>query len=186
MRFQRYLKEAVLRDNRDSIGLYVGRFQPLTRGHMTVLTQMAKENKMSYVLLVKGPKSSLDKTKNPFPAELQTEMINAVINANFKGKMKLLIVPSADIYKVVKENIPGKKFVMYCGPDREQQYKNFIKYFEADGMSLEINTADGKRTPGISGTDAREALINNDVERFKKVVPEAIHPFFDKLKGYLV
>jgi hypothetical protein len=79
----------------------------------------------------------------------------------------------------------NKHFTLYCGPDRVPKFKEFIPYFKKDGKTLIINTADNKRTPGISGTDARNAIVNNDIERFKRICPEPIWQYFDKLQTRL-
>lgn len=62
---------------------------------------------------------------------------------------------------------------------------NGIKY-ENVISNIEINTGKG-RTEGVSGTNVRKAIINNDKTAFEKIMPKGTHILFDEfIESYKV
>ena len=62
---------------------------------------------------------------------------------------------------------------------------NGVKY-ENVISNIEINTGKG-RTEGISGTDVRKAIINNDKSAFEKIMPKGTGVLFDEfIESYKV
>lgn len=170
--FIQYLQEA----DKKTTGLYLGRFQPLHIGHLETIKFMAKNHTLSYVILVKGKDSSTKKDKNPFSLDTQLELVKAVLPQN----VKLVIAKNGFVPDIIKdEKLLGFHFVLYCGKDREQEYKRYINYMEED-KTLEIRVLNFNRE-GVSATKVRDALKNNDVTQFKKLVPRELHHKYDAL-----
>ena len=63
MKFIQFLNETLFKN---SIGVYIGRFQPPHIGHKQIINRMISENFKNYIFIVNGEKSSQDKEKNPF------------------------------------------------------------------------------------------------------------------------
>lgn len=74
------------------------------------------------------------------------------------------------------ESLIGRYIVsgddIFIGTKSEEKYKNVIS-------NISINTGKG-RTNGISGTDVRKAIINNDKSAFEKIMPKATYIMFDE------
>ena len=82
-----------------------------------------------------------------------------------------------------------------CGDDRINEYQKTLDKYIAPGeglaverngekfenviTSLQLNTGKG-RTEGVSGTDVRKAIINNDKSAFEKIMPKGTGIMFDE------
>ena len=171
-------RELAILESKDSVGIMIGRFQPVTKAHTSIIEKISKENKTGIIYLVKGKKSSEDKEKNPFDSDIQIKMLEKIIPSN----ISIEIISSAffvDELKTMKES----KFVIYAGSDRVKSYKSFEKYLE-DDKTLEVKEI--KRTDeDISATKVRDSLKNDDLDTFKSLTPKNIHSMFNELKTYI-
>jgi len=171
-------REYALHEKQKTIGVFVGRMQPLTLAHSKIIEDMSKENDEGIVFLVKGKASSKDKEKNPFDEDTQIKMINLIKPKNITVR----VIPSAFFVDELNK-YTNTKFTVYAGSDRVKAYKSFNKYIE-NGNTLEIKEI--KRTDeDISATKVRESLKNNDEDEFKKLTPVKIHGMFKELKKFI-
>ena len=181
------IKKYVLRDEEDNVteseveetvetyGVMFGRFQPLTLGHMRGIEQMTDEVDKGTIYIVKGEKSSSDKDKNPFCAETQLKLLNAVLG----GKIDAQISKSAFYPDIINE-IDAVDFKVYAGSDRYLAYKKMLMYVD-DVKTAEVIQV--KRSDDdISATKVRNALKNDDEKTFKELTPQQIHKFYDELR----
>lgn len=143
---------------------------------------MARTHPHSYVVLVKGEKSSLDKSRNPLPFEIQKKMLEKVLPEN----IKLKISRSANIENLLPE-LDGKNFAVYAGPDRVAAYRLYANIAINQGYHIKVIDTEQMlpRDDNISGTKLRKALKDNDFEAFKKVAPHQIWSMFKELQGYI-
>ena len=179
MRLLQYIIES---SKEDHIGLFIGRMQGLTTGHTDVINLMSKTFSKSYVVLVKGEKSSSDKKRNPLPFEIQKKMIEKVLPSN----VDLLVTKSANLEDLLP-TIDGKSFVVYAGPDRVKDYRSYVKYATKLGYKVQIVDT-GQMIPrddSVSGTKLRQALKADDFEAFKKITPKEIWSIYQDLKEYM-
>ena len=153
----------------------IGRFQPLTLGHMKMIDEL-KKFKKAYIFIVKGKKTSKDKDKNPFDFDLQKEMIKKVA-----PKINVIEIPSGFFVNEI-EKLPEKEFYLLCGSDRVKGYERMLNYLENKKVNiLEIPRSD----EDISATKVRQALKDDNKKEFEKMTPKEIHNYYDKLKEYL-
>jgi hypothetical protein len=139
---------------------------------------MSQKYKNSYILLVKGGKSSEDKKANPFNIEIQKKMYEKILPSH----VKLQIVSNGYLPDILKE-LPGNNYALYCGPDRIEGYRRQLKSLTDGNKMTIINTEElVPRKEGVSGTKFREALRNNDKEAFQKVAPKELWSMFEELK----
>ena len=158
---------------KDSVGIFVGRFQPVSVAHTDIINTIGKNHKRGIVYLVKGKKS--DKAKNPFSEKTQIEMLKKIISVN----VSVEVLPSAFFVDEINE-MPESKFVIYAGTDRIKQYARFEQYLEG-GRTLE--TKEIKRTAtDVSATKIRKAITDNDKNTFQQMTPKEIHGMFNKLQ----
>lgn len=179
MKFKEYITES---SKDDYSGIFIGRMQGLTTGHTKVIDIMARTHPRSYVVLVKGEKSSADKAHNPLTYEVQKKMIEKVLPAN----VELITAKTANLEDILP-GIEGKDFAVYAGPDRLQAYRAYAKYVLKQGYNVKVIDT-GQMIPrddAVSGTKLRAALKNDDFEAFKKIAPKQIWDMFDELREFL-
>ena len=179
MKFKEYITES---SKDDYTGIFIGRMQGLTLGHTKVIDIMARTHPHSYVVLVKGEKSSGNKTLNPLPYEIQEKMIKKVLPDN----VELITAKSANLEDILP-GMDGKSFAVYAGPDRLQAYRKYATYVLKQGYNVKVIDT-GQMIPrddAISGTKLRQALKNDDIESFKKIAPKEIWDMFDELREFL-
>ncbi len=156
----------------DSVGVYLGRFQPVTKAHEMILKTLGKNHKKAVVFLVKAKKA--DPKKNPFDEKLQIEMIKSVAPKN----VAVEVIPTGFFIGPIND-MKETAYTLYCGSDRVDSYKKMTKYAE----DREVSVSEIKRTDDdISATKVRQALKDDDKKTFEKMTPKPIHKMFDKLK----
>jgi len=172
-------RELAITEKEETHGIFSGRFQPVTKAHAQIVQTIGKENKHGTVFLVKGKKTSEDKERNPFDAETQKKMLQLISPSNVQIK----IISTGFFVGELNDMADGTKFVAYAGSDRIKAYEKYNKYME-DDRTLEVREI--KRTDDdISATKVREALINNDIEAFKKLTDKKMHKMFEELKSII-
>lgn len=162
-----------------------GRMNPVTTGHvenMEVLKILAREYKGTPLVFLSH---SNDKKKNPLTYD---QKVKYVTLAAPEG-VKVVNTPASNMPDIFKElaNMGFEDVVVVVGEDREESFKNFIKYAKDFGLkSIEIINS-GERKPGISGTDMRNYVKTGDFEAFRKNSPlsdeDTENMFNDVAKG---
>jgi nicotinamide mononucleotide adenylyltransferase len=153
--------------------LMLGRFQPLTLGHEKMIDTAYKECDNVWVSLIKGNKSEVD--KNPFPIELQEEMLRLVY-----PNINIITASTGNILTIINK-IEDNINVIYAGTDRVDSYNSQLSRLP------DVEVREIKRTDeDISATKVRTAIINNDINAFKSMVNPKSHHLFDKYRKILV
>ena len=171
-----FKKLLFLLENKETVGLFTGRFQPLTKAHTDIINTLSKENKKGIIFLVKASKK--DEEKNPFDEEIQRKLLEEIIPDN----IEIVTLKSGFFVDYINE-LEENNFVLYSGTDRIKSYERFKSYL-ADGKSLlieEIKRGDDD----ISATKVRAALKTDDYDTFKKLTDSRIHKYYNELKEYL-
>ena len=173
------------------VNIVVGRLQPPTRGHQSLLETLYKENGYPTVLcLIHNTKFD---TKHPFSDEL----IQKEIDTCWKGENfyeDLIWVKTAAIDKIGEE-LTKKDYQTHlwgCGTDRAKAYqamasnKKYTKDFPED-FKVFVVTRNEKSSAvdGISATKVREAIKGDDKAEFVKMMPDGADKLFDKFKEEL-
>lgn len=159
----------------DSVGLFVGRFQPVTNGHLSIIERMSKENKSNIIFLVKGKKSSLDKESNPFDLDTQIKMLNLVMPKN----VKVQVINTGFFINEINE-MNSDSFVLYAGSDRIPAYTKYTKYLEGN-KTLEIKEIQ-RTDEDVSATQVRKSLKDDNKFKFMALTPKKLHTMYDELK----
>jgi cytidyltransferase-like protein len=165
-----------INEEEKTVGVFLGRFQPVTKAHSDIIKKMSKENDTSILYLVKGKITSKNKEQNPFDEEIQIKMLKKVAPKNVQIK----VIPTGFFIDDINER-PEKSFVVYAGSDREKQYIKFFSYIEED---KKIRIEHIKRSDeDISATKLRTALKDDNEKEFKKLAPAEIHSMYEELKN---
>lgn len=172
------------------VNIFVGRFQPFTLGHTKVLQSLYNENKLPIVIfLIKGAKKKKDDSfRRPYSEELQIQMLNK-LKKRYNIE-EVIVLPSPAIDKMFNELRPKYEPVLWgTGSDRMTAYGyqvNNDKYREELNVRDDFSLFEIPRTgENISATQVRNAMLDNDLNLFKRLTPKEIHPMYNELKGIL-
>lgn len=178
------LNESETRTTRN-VSLFLGRFQPMHAGHLKVIDKMTNP----IVCIIKGKKSSDDKSTNPFPLDVQLKIAERLLP-------KTVRVISADMGYVpaiidkVQNEFNEQVTEVYCGPDRVADYTKQIDRVNSklpDGAKLNVVVKSVDRSDdGISATKVRKSLTDGDVKEFTKLTSPKLTTMFNQLREYLV
>ena len=166
------------------VSILFGRFSPFTKGHLGILKMMKQDSSLPIIVyLVKGKKSSLDKTKNPFDAKTQKMLIKKSAGNLIKD---VKFAPDGFVPNVIalarKDGYEPRSF--YAGPDREKVYQAMIdKIPDKDKLKIDAKVRPIKvRIEGISATKVREAIQSGDFKTFQKMTSGYDRKIFNLLK----
>lgn len=162
--------------------LFMGRFQPLHKGHATVVGRM----KNPIVALVKGGKSSQNKEKNPLSLKDQARLIK-------KAYPKAIVIEVATGYIPTIALEMRKKGMnitaIWAGEDRRASYTKQLESFDKknpdEALNMEFKPTynpDGARIGGTSATIVRNAIRAGDKKEFLKHMPKKLHGEWDFLR----
>ena len=153
--------------------IMVGRFQPLTDGHMKCLETAWNQLKIGTVIcLIDTPENKIDK-RHPFSTDTLLPIYNELKNT-YKYINDIIVVKNADIVKI-GELLNNKYEIKSwtCGTDRIDSYTDMTnKYKKQAGLADDFKMIEVKRSDDdISATRVRKALIDGDVRTFNKLTP---------------
>lgn len=152
--------------------LFLGRLQPPTKLHMKIIENGLAKFDNVIVGIVKGSKS--EKSKNPFSFSIQSQMIHDVF-----PNVEIIEVSSGNILSIFN-SINLNVNAILAGTDRIEGYKNQLK------KNPDIIVVETERDfSGVSGTKAREALLQNDKVKFQENMHQKSFSYFDKLRAMI-
>lgn len=170
------------------VNICLGRFMPFTKGHYKMIEYGLKHNGLPTVIFMISNKK-MD-NKHPFSDELiQKEM--DMLKKSLKGIENTVYVSSADIVKLgqwcYENNYEPQLWI--TGSDRLAAYKRQAenpKYQDLGHFPSSFTTLEVPRTnEDISATKVREAIMNDDLDTYKKMMPEGTEKLFDDFKEAL-
>lgn len=176
------------------VNLIIGRFQPLTLGHVELIRSAAKERKV-VIGIVRGAKP--DPEKSPFSLELQKEVIERVLketsnDQNVIGVVELKSAAIDGVIETLRENDFELKKII-CGADRAKAYnamakeKKYLEPYGIDKIDVQVLDRDPEAggVEGISATKVREKVKEGDIEAYKaaeEMVPGLTKDLFIKMR----
>ena len=162
--------------------LFLGRMQPIHKGHAGIIASM----KNPVVALVKGAKSSQDKSKNPLDAKYQMKLLKKIAPG-----VQVIESPSGyipDIIKLIQEKLGMQVTVVHAGTDRLSKYKAQVMGAKDldDSIKKMIHFKEAERAEGsTSATLVREAIRSGNEDAFRSHVPKTIWNEFSTLHKLL-
>lgn len=184
LKFREFINEAVdeskyLPKASKQVELFLGRMQPVHLGHKAIIDKM----KNPVVVLVKGAKSSQDKSRNPFDEKDQTRFLKKL-----NSRLKVEIARSGYIPDIVNMlRADGMEVTaVFAGNDRIGGYKRQIDSFNKQVPDDKQINATFKETPRVtSATTVRNALKSDDIDTFKKNMPKQLHGEYEYMRKKL-
>ena len=152
--------------------LFIGRFQPLHKAHLSDIMLALKE--YDKIIIAVGSSQDSNTKENPFTFEERKGMIDKALLANHISPYEIVAVPDINDdskwVEHVKKIVPEFD-VVYTGNDfTEQLFKEKnIKVVKIDLI------------PEISATEVRKRLFNGN--KWKELVPEQIKDYIKKIYG---
>lgn len=170
------------------VNICLGRFMPFTKGHYKMIEYGLKHNGLPTVIFMISNKK-IDK-RHPFSDELMQKEMD-MLKKSLEGIENTVYVSSADIVKLGQwcyENNYEPQFWI-TGSDRLAAYKRQAenpKYQDLGHFPSSFTTLEVPRTDeDISATKVREAIMNDDLATFKKMMPNGTEKLFNEFKEAL-
>ena len=156
------------------VNIIIGRFQPITMGHIKCAEQAKTKTRCKTVLcMIDTPDNKVDE-RHPFPSSALLPLYNDLFKN--KGLIEdIVLVKNANIVAVGEELYKrGYEIRSWtCGTDRVSSYSRMAaKYSEQAHLAANFELIEVRRTDDdISATAARHALLNDDRITFTKLFP---------------
>lgn len=159
------------------VNIIIGRFQPITNGHLKCAMQAYKKHGCPTVLcMIDTPEAGVD-ARHPFPSTMLLPMYHNLFDGQEKSHIvDIVLIKNADIVKA-SEILRGKGYEIRswsCGTDRVDSYTKMAKkYAEKAGLSPDFEVIEVKRgDDDESATKLRQALRDDDKTTFFRMFPE--------------
>jgi cytidyltransferase-like protein len=166
------------------VNIVVGRFQPFTLGHQSIIEALFKENGLPTVVCCISNKKF--DSRHPFSDNLiKTELETCYKSEKFF--QDVIFIKSANIVEIGEElkKQDYEAHLWGCGEDRKIPYEKMAsnpKYtvdFPPDFKVFALSRNDSSEgIDGISATKVRAAIKSNDKETFKKMMPKGAEKLF--------
>ena len=168
------------------IGVYIGRFQPLHKGHENVITQMKEDNDIVVALIGTG----WEKSKNPFSFEIVEQFFSEYSDDNFIVQeiqdresdkewvenifwiLEQYLEKDADI-SVYWGDLENDSAIIALKNNMLWEYEEHIAYREIP-REIFLIEVHGKELH-VSGTKCREAMREWNTDFLKQVLSEHVY-----------
>ena len=174
MKFKDYLREEAKKP--DTIVVLNGRMNPMTKGHednINGMLKFAKKHKADHLVIASH---SHDSKKNPLTPEQKLKHLKrAFPGVNVKTSNKEHPTIFHQLSQV--HNQGYTHVVLPSGADRTEDYDRIKEYNGKHGKHGYYNfksistESTGERQEGISGTDMRNHVANNNFKKFRENLP---------------
>ena len=170
-----FLVENILNEEVNPItALFGGGFKPPTAGHLEVVKRAINNNpEIDKVIIYVG-----GKVRNGVTQDQAIEIWNKFYKPQINKPVEILpsVAPVKDIYRYAKNNPEETVYwVIGAREGREDDLKDIanrsISIDKYPNLQLKTtSTPDG----GMSGTNARKAIVNNNFEEFERYLPDNV------------
>jgi hypothetical protein len=149
----------------------VGRFQPLTNGHLECMYKVYKDNNLPTVICITKTKSL--NIKNPFPLDFLLNYYNKLKTLSYI--VDIIEVDSANIVDISNKlhNMNYEPIYWICGNDRSESYQRMINRYGPEcclNRFCRVYSVD-RQINQVSATKARNELLNGSYDGFMNITP---------------
>ncbi len=151
-------------------GLIVGRFQPLHKGHLSVVREVLRQ--CDELIIVMGSAEESHTEKNPFTAGERYEMILSSLTD--EERKRVVIVPIRDVnrYSVWVNHVES-----YVPPFDEVYSNSDLTKSLFEQAGYEVHRTKAYNPKQYSATEVRRRIVAG--ERWQHLVPEPVARFLD-------
>lgn len=163
-------------------GLYVGRFQPLHIGHMSIIDRMLSE--CTKVIIAVGSAQEYGTERNPLTFEFRKTLI---YDAYYKCTDRMIVLPINDRQTYSDDPTWGDylldKVHEQCGlrPDVIYEGKEDVRTNWYDNYNIPVIKV-SRNIYQISGTDVRQAILDNREFSARVHIPYQIYDYYDTIR----
>jgi cytidyltransferase-like protein len=166
------------------VNLLMGRFQPFHNGHLKMAKVLKEKNDLPSVIAVVNPGHNKS-GKTPFSADTVEKFMKGIIQDE-KDIVDFIIVPRGLIgSSIVKLLAKGYRVnLVGAGEDRVDDYAKQIEYVKRSDIKDQMQDLQLVKTPRVtSATEVRQAIKDEDYQKFRKLVPPAVEKMYSALKS---
>ena len=171
---------------KEKIGLYIGRFQPFHKGHLSVVKEAV--NHCDTLIIAVGSAQESRTKKNPFSFEERKVFIWRCLWAHNK---QIIIVPIEDRKNYGDDGSWGQ-YVLDC-VEKECGLRPTINFEGGeecrstwfDGIDIERVVIDRTTVP-ISATQLRKAIVDDDYDGFVSMAHNGLWMMYGKMRRVLL
>lgn len=147
-----------------NINIIVGRFQPLTKGHLKCAQYAASNYHVRTILCMIETKKT--DSKKPFLTSDFIDLYKSLL-LDDKDIIDIILINNADIVKIkeICANLGYNIKYWTCGTDRFADYDRMARKYAPEIEVIEVPRTD----EDISATKARKALMDGDEYEFYKL-----------------
>jgi len=157
-------------------GLFVGRFQPIHKGHVKAISDILKQ--VDELAIVIGSVQYSHTADNPFTAGERITMIRKALESEDIPLTRCWIIPVPDvhIHMMWVAEVVGytPKFVIVFSNEPLTR-RLFIE------VGFKVKPVPFHKRKIYSATEIRERMLNN--ESWEELVPESVAQFIKEIKG---
>jgi hypothetical protein len=166
----------------EPVNVIIGRYQPLTIGHLGMAKELYKINGLPSVYIYIRSKSGKN---SKFSDNLTINYMEDIAKGQDLVKDAWSMTGSFIPVVIMETQRRGYNPVLIgAGEDRAKTYTGMAKRMKniTTHPDFAIQELKGRLT---SGTEVRQAIIDGDEKKFKKFTPKQIHPYYKQLKDEL-
>ncbi|MCF7862128.1 nicotinamide-nucleotide adenylyltransferase [Candidatus Woesearchaeota archaeon] len=149
------------------VGMFLGRFQPLHKGHMKIIQLALSE--VSQLKIVIGSSQASNEKNNPFTAEERNQMITLVFGREIDAnRIALYHVPDIncdDRYAEHLVSVTGKFDIVYAA-DNELTYNLFSKDYQVEKHERINDYASTEIRRRIKAKESWRELVDEKIYRY--------------------
>lgn len=156
------------------VNIIIGRFQPITKGHMKCVEEAwSKAGAPTVLCMIETSKAKVG-PRHPFPSDILLPLYKELFGHN-KMVQDIVLVHSADIVKIGETlaDMDYKIASWTCGTDRMEAYTRMAKNYKTEaGLAEDFRIIEVVRgDEDISATKLREAIRRDDYKVFTELFP---------------
>jgi len=168
------------------VNIIIGRFQPITSGHLKVVNEMYTINGNPTLFVAVRPEK-VNPKREFFDRIVINDMIHSIMknDTTVKG---IVNVKSANIIEIFNEcRFRGYEPVLIgCGTDRIQSYQRQVNDYSKFLFTDDLTTHEISRSSDdVSATKVRQMIIDGDEASFSQYTHPTTIAYFDILKNQL-
>lgn len=165
---------------RPKVNIMVGRFQPITTGHLKCVNEIQKKTGNPVILcMIETIKTD---ERHPFPSKFLVPYYKQLPIEN------IVTVKNADIVKISEQLEDYQISGWVAGTDRYDSYKKMAtKYAREADLADDFSMIEIPRTDSdVSASKLRECIKNDDYEGFLKMSAIKDKKYYEGLRKYIM
>ena len=169
------------------VNLLVGRFQPFHNGHLKMAKFLKEKNGFPSVVVVVYPGHNKS-GKSPFNEEILRKCMDGVVRDEEEIEDYIIVQRGLIGSAIVKLLEKGyKPNLIGAGEDRVQDYTKQMDYIKKSDIGDQMQDLKLVQTPrSTSATEVRQAIKDEDYQKFKKLVPSSVEKMYTALKSEIL